>query len=64
VQGIASTSDIGALNIRQAEGWCQLALPTKKSVQGFKPVLNEVKDLSSCYGSFEAQDARGAHFER
>lgn len=27
------------------------------------PVLNEVKNLSWIFRSFEAQDARGAHFE-
>jgi hypothetical protein len=33
-------------------------------VQGSRPVLNNVKDLSwLCDRSFEAQDARGAHFE-
>jgi hypothetical protein len=34
-------------------------------VPGSRPVLNEVKDLSSLLRerSFEAQDARGAHFE-
>jgi hypothetical protein len=43
-------------------------LPARKTrsrfkVPGSKSVLNEVKDLSALYRSFEAQDARSAHFE-
>jgi hypothetical protein len=41
-----------------------MARPKGNLFKGSRLVLNKVKDLSQlCDGSFEAQDARGAHFE-